>query len=220
MKKVITLGAKRYSDWIFNEYELIPGDLERIKDADLIVFTGGSDVDPMMYGHKKHKKTYSDPIRDKNELNIFMEAVSHGIPMLGICRGSQFLTACQANGYVIQDVAEHAMSGFHKIKFNDDIVLPISSTHHQMMYPFDVENHEILAWAFPRRSYYYDIDEDEIMKLPDDKEPEVVFYPDTKCFCIQGHPEMMSTISPVSIKLKNLIFEKLFNEKNSSIRNT
>lgn len=58
-----------------------------IEQADLVCFTGGADVSPEMYGHKKHPTTYNDPLRDLIESQIFRDCRKRDIPMVGICRG-------------------------------------------------------------------------------------------------------------------------------------
>lgn len=69
-----------------------------------------------------------------------------------------------------------------------------SSTHHQMMFPFNI-NHHLLAWAVDRAEVYCDYGK----KLPIKEgfhrnvkwqvEPEIVWFPDTRSLSIQGHPE-------------------------------
>lgn len=207
--KILILGANRYADWFIGLYDSLPETLASVEKADLIIFTGGSDVHPAMYKHKKHSTTYSDKDRDLKEHLIYAKALENKIPMLGICRGSQFLTACQKGGCLIQNVSGHASGGMHEIIFNDGEKFWITSTHHQMMYPFDVENYELIAWASPKLSEKYEFGDKTLYTLPLEKEPEIVFYPDTKCFCIQGHPEMMNATGNTCNKLKELIRKKL-----------
>lgn len=59
----------------------------KIEQADLVLFTGGEDVDPSLYGEKENYTTQSNIIRDKKEIEIYKKALSLGKNMLGICRG-------------------------------------------------------------------------------------------------------------------------------------
>jgi|AntRauTorcE11898_2_1112593.scaffolds.fasta_scaffold00321_31 GMP synthase-like glutamine amidotransferase len=153
------------------------------EEADIIMFSGGADVNPAMYNQNRHKTTGVSFARDAKDTELF-ESFPH-TPKVGICRGSQFLTV-MAGGSLVQDCDNHAMAGTHEIQFTDGEVMNITSTHHQMMYPFLV-SHSILARA--ARSTYHKNGEDENMKMPFD--PEIVYYPEINSFCIQGHPEMM-----------------------------
>lgn len=56
--------------------------------ADLVQFTGGSDVSPHLYG-EKNVASYTSPRRDEEEVAIFNAVSAMGIPMAGICRSKQ-----------------------------------------------------------------------------------------------------------------------------------
>jgi gamma-glutamyl-gamma-aminobutyrate hydrolase PuuD len=84
------------------------------KEADLIQFTGGADVSPMLYGEPKHPRTYCDPNRDQHEANIFWNNIDK--PKAGICRGGQFLNV-MSGGSMWQDVDNHAIGGTHAAVF-------------------------------------------------------------------------------------------------------
>jgi gamma-glutamyl-gamma-aminobutyrate hydrolase PuuD len=168
------------------------------------MFTGGEDVTPSLYGAKQHPTTYSNLSRDLEEKAVF-EKVKPTQLCIGICRGAQFL--CVMNGgKLIQNVNNHAQFGTHPIrglKYSDD--WEITSTHHQMQYPFNLEESQyaILYYA-PRRSQYY---EGEGIQEPI-IEPEIVLYKvegKPKCLAIQGHPEMMRSESPTLEMLNKLV---------------
>jgi gamma-glutamyl-gamma-aminobutyrate hydrolase PuuD len=60
--------------------------------ADGIILTGGGDVNPARYGEKPHKEVYgTSEQRDKLEFWLVARARERGIPIMGICRGSQVL---------------------------------------------------------------------------------------------------------------------------------
>ena len=59
---------------------------------DGILFSGGSDLDPALYGQRWHPMAKPvDPRRQKWELALLAEAESRGMPILGICLGCQLL---------------------------------------------------------------------------------------------------------------------------------
>ncbi len=65
----------------------------RVLDAiDGIVFTGGSDIDPELYGQPAHAETIGlVRHRDDAEFALMGAALDHDLPMLAICRGMQVL---------------------------------------------------------------------------------------------------------------------------------
>lgn len=82
MKKVYVVGPeKSYSKWIQN-HELT----DNLEEADIVMFTGGEDVDPSLYGSKRHPTTYSNIHRDLEEKEIFERVKPHQL-CIGICRG-------------------------------------------------------------------------------------------------------------------------------------
>ena len=87
------------------------------------------------------------------------------------------------------------------------MVYQITSTHHQMQYPFDMpkEHYTILYYAqeIPSRVQGDGVYSNVVCGY----EPEVVLYTvpnKPKCLAIQGHPEMMPD-SPVAKMLTKLI---------------
>ena len=64
---------------------------ELVDRLDGIVLTGGrSNIEPHHYGGEPFRPdTYRDPIRDSTTLPLVRAAVSHGVPIFGICRGIQ-----------------------------------------------------------------------------------------------------------------------------------
>jgi putative glutamine amidotransferase len=198
VKKVYVVGGDTYyANWI-KDHELV----DNLDDANIILFTGGEDVDPSIYGKEKHPRTYSNIERDLAEKEIF-EKIKPNQLALGICRGSQLLTALNG-GILVQDCTNHATLGTHLIT-NGEYMFDITSTHHQMMYPFNLNynDYDILYWTSMRLSDYYD--GDGIGRVP--KEPEVVYYHingKPKSLAIQGHPEIMREDAP-AIEILNKI---------------
>lgn len=194
-----------YATWL-DDIEIV----DSIEDADLVIFEGGADVTPALYDEVPHATTNSDTARDLREISIFESATRLNKSILSICRGAQFCTVMNG-GKLIQNVSNHAMWGTHKIELNNGKVIAITSTHHQMMYPFNLnpKEYQIIATSYPKRSDYYQTGFGEYMNEDIPVEPEIVFYPKTKCLCVQGHPEMMSSNSEAVIEVKRLIEELL-----------
>ena len=56
------------------------------EEADIVIFTGGEDVDPSLYHEEKHPTTYSNLNRDLYERDKF-EHIKPNQLAIGICRG-------------------------------------------------------------------------------------------------------------------------------------
>lgn len=151
------------------------------KPPNLVVFTGGEDIDPSWYGEPKYFRTHSHYKRDQREM-LYYESFLE-VPKVGICRGGQFLNV-MSGGSMWQHVAGH--TDHHKMI---DLLftkseLKVPSTHHQMMLPS--KDGFILAVAKVAKDHV------SCAKEPPDKpkyDPEVVWYPKTNSLCYQSHPE-------------------------------
>lgn len=153
---------------------------------DLVVFTGGADVTPALYGDHKHQQTFNQPDRDEQEGNVFDFCRYHAIPMVGICRGAQFLNV-KSGGRMYQHVEKHAVYAGHSITdVESGEVVHVSSTHHQMMMPGAGAVLVATAALGGSREWY---DGQHFKRDVSKEDIEVVFYPETKCLCFQPHPE-------------------------------
>ena len=60
--------------------------VDNIEDAAIVLFTGGEDVSPRLYGRERLDCTYSNIERDKKEMAIFKKVQPSQI-CVGVCRG-------------------------------------------------------------------------------------------------------------------------------------
>ncbi|MDG4823631.1 gamma-glutamyl-gamma-aminobutyrate hydrolase family protein [Asanoa sp. WMMD1127] len=67
-------------------------DVDALDGLDGIVFTGGSDVDPALYGEQAHPTTVVKSERDAAELLLLRAALAADLPVLAICRGMQLMS--------------------------------------------------------------------------------------------------------------------------------
>jgi putative glutamine amidotransferase len=75
-----------------------------LEDLDGVLLSGGEDVDPAHYGEERHPKVNAvTPEHDAFELALARAALEQGVPILGICRGSQVLAVADG-GALVQDV--------------------------------------------------------------------------------------------------------------------
>jgi len=74
------------------------------ESVDGVLFTGGPDVDPILYGEEPLPKQGGiEPMRDDFEFKLAKIALDGPKPVFGICRGLQVLNAA-AGGTLIQDI--------------------------------------------------------------------------------------------------------------------
>ena len=103
-----------------------------IDEADVVVFIGGADVDPSLYGQKALPTTYTAVNRDKVEILAYEQALAKNKFMFGICRGAQFLHVMNG-GELWQDVNRHAGPDHWIVDLDDDFRILSNSLHHQMI---------------------------------------------------------------------------------------
>jgi putative glutamine amidotransferase len=73
---------------------------------DALILTGGSDIDPTVYGAEAGAETERPwPERDRFELALTREAIGREIPVLGVCRGMQLLNVARG-GTLVQHLPE------------------------------------------------------------------------------------------------------------------
>src|SRR3954469_16548195 len=116
-----------------------------------VIFSGGGDLDPELYGADAHPATDTPkPWRDKPELELLQAALARDMPVLAICRGSQLLNVARG-GDLVQHLPEVVGHDRHKHRpgyFSDHDVsiaqesrlgellgehAPVKSHHHQGM---------------------------------------------------------------------------------------
>jgi putative glutamine amidotransferase len=65
---------------------------ETLDSLDAIIFTGGNDIDPSVYGAETDPETTGTMrLRDDAELALMEGALGRDMPVLGICRGMQLI---------------------------------------------------------------------------------------------------------------------------------
>lgn len=176
-----------------------------IDEADIVVFTGGEDIGTNLYNQKKNAYTTAPNVeRDRYEARMFEKAVVGNKFIIGICRGAQ-LACVLSGGSLIQHCPHHRHGGHHIKDYISQQIYFVNSIHHQMMDPYALlsSEYEIIAYCLKKykttiKPSYIGEHGMEIIRnnefltdLPNFMEPELVYFPHTKSFCIQYHPEMM-----------------------------
>ena len=103
-------------------------DCDRLLElCDGVLFTGGQDVDPALYGEPVLECCKElCPARDRLETAMLQAAMEKKLPILGICRGLQFINAA-LGGSLWQDLAAQRPG----------------SRNHRMERPYDRTEHDV-----------------------------------------------------------------------------
>lgn len=130
-----------------------PAAVERLRELDGLLLTGGADVDPAWYHEQPAGSEPPDRARDHLELAQLALAREAGLPILGICRGAQLLNVA-FGGSLVQHLPssplhaaaeltgpsrEHgvcvsagsALAGILGLTAADQPVVAVNSRHHQ-----------------------------------------------------------------------------------------
>jgi gamma-glutamyl-gamma-aminobutyrate hydrolase PuuD len=187
-----------------------------VDKADLVCFTGGADVSPVLYKDAAHAMTHYDHWRDSKEQRLFETCKEKGLPMVGICRGGQFLNV-MSGGRMYQHVSRHTGS-HHLTDLQTGDVIYVTSTHHQMMMPGKDALLVASANLGGTREWL-----DGVVERRDvsGEDIEVVYYPETNCLCFQPHPEFTAPgyenmFNYFGSCLSNYLIKERVNDQDSS----
>lgn len=127
---------------------------ELLNRLDGVLFTGGGDISPEMYGQPDHSSIEGiDPDRDQVELMMITQAIQKGLPLMGICRGLQIINVALGGDLYADILEQHAQPLKHQyypdypgeylahevsieqasmlVKVFPDARVPVNSLHHQ-----------------------------------------------------------------------------------------
>lgn len=182
-----------------------------IKMCDGFLFTGGHDVSPELYNEKPLDGLVSSCMkRDRMELYILKKAIQLDKPILGICRGIQFINAA-LGGTLYQDLPT---------QYETEI------EHHQNP-PYDVPVHKvnvikdsplykcINSELLDVNSYHHQAVKDlapnlKVMAVSEDGLVEAVYKPEQKfLWAVQWHPEFSYKTDDNSRKIFKAFIEAI-----------
>lgn len=193
-----------------------------VEEADIVVFTGGADVYPGIYGEAVDPaiRCSYNHARDTNDLMVYNCALDKF--KVGICRGGQLLNVL-SGGKLWYDVDGHAGSPHLAYEPTEDGKLKkpiiVTSTHHQQFikgvdgevflvaYQSSIKVNANDQWMLDaekrKPSYVHDQNNYSITDEEDDLEG--IYYAKTGSMCFQPHPEYGEKGS----EMRKFFFEKL-----------
>lgn len=208
IKYFISGGSRFGEPTVLNKYGFEQA--EDMASCDFVVFTGGADINPALYGEMAHHTTYYTNARDTREIADYRQAIDLGKAFLGICRGAQLLNVL-AGGKLYQDIGHPSV---HEIVTDTGERFLSNSVHHQMMRPGP--GAIIKAWAQNLSKGHFYMREDGLEgNDPDvEQEPEIVVYPERRMVLVQGHPEF-SHSDPALHTFRQFVFNLVKEQQNA-----
>lgn len=106
--------------------------------SNLIIFSGGEDINPKIYG-EVNRFSYFNDSRDSEELKILEKAINDNKKILGVCRGHQLINA-YLGGKLIQDLNYYKFyhNSYHNLEILEENSIVnkffsdgVNSMHHQ-----------------------------------------------------------------------------------------
>ena len=158
----------------------------QVVKPNLILLTGGNDI--LSSGHE------SVPVRDRNavEEKLLEYALGNTIPVVGVCRGFQFLNA-------------YLEGGMHRVPGH-------IATYHEVFFPGDLDRKPVCKV----NSYHsFAVSEDEVatglrpVLMDCDNNVEAVIHSDLPWVAVMWHPERQCEDGSANIWLKEQILRIL-----------
>lgn len=156
-----------------------------------ILLTGGHDVDPKIYGEEPIPKCGAACVeRDSMEKELLDQALERDMPVLGICRGIQFMNA-YLGGTLYQDLptqfdskVEHHMSPPYDVPVHSVSVLEDSALYKLL------NTDKLAVNSYHHQAIKDKADRLKVMALSEDGLIEAVEMPDKRfVWAVQWHPE-------------------------------
>jgi len=191
----------------YDMYSLgIDSALELLRNCDGLLLTGGEDINPIYYGCEFDSLKCDQPnnYRDSLELLLIENALTHNMPIMGICRGLQLLNV-YFGGTLIFDIptdydtiVKHRQPAYNPARHNVNIME--GSLMHQITYALEGNtnsNHhqgiDGLAPLLSGATYTQDGLIESIELTNRNNKPYL--------FAVQWHPERMNYSNPLSGEL-------------------
>jgi putative glutamine amidotransferase len=88
----------------------LTGDItpDLLNKLDGVLFTGGGDIDPDLYGQAPHPLAGEiDADRDRQEIQLISQVIEKGLPFFGICRGLQIINVALGGDLYVDILDQH-----------------------------------------------------------------------------------------------------------------
>lgn len=180
---------------------------EIVSRVDGVMFTGGQDIEPAIYGAQKSGLCGAvSERRDEAEMLIMQEAFRQGKPIFGICRGVQLINAA-FGGTLYQDIGD---------EYGEHVEHSVVNVYGNKVHSVNIEENTVLykllgGKRFDVNSHHHQAVKDvapgfEVMARSDDGIIEAIRYCGDKfVWGVQWHPEFDYKIEINGRILKNFV---------------
>jgi len=168
-----------------------------------VILTGGNDINPLLYGSQLQNEDYSED-RDNTEKKLMEIALNRKLPLLGICRGAQFINV-YFGGSLIQNIKAKTevnhVATTHKIQITDEKTAKFFNEKEFAVNSF--HNHGIMEDTLSSKLKEFAITKDGII--------EGIYHPKHPIAGVLWHPERPNSDKETDKKLvEAFINRKLF----------
>ena len=190
---------------------LPPGD-ERMHAVlpvlDAVVFSGGGDLDPALYGGRNHHTVYMvDPERDRAELDLARRIFDLGVPTLAICRGAQLMNVCEGGTLIEHLPDEVGETVIHRAPPREPVPHPVLVERgSRLAGVLGSTDFSCLSWhhqAIRRVAPGFEV----VARAPDGTIEGMERPSHPWLFAIQWHPELTAAEDPVQQRLFDALVE-------------
>lgn len=165
--------------------------LGELMSCQALIFPGGGDIDPQLYGAPNKGSVHIDTELDLLQLRAFGQALQSNIPVLGICKGMQLINI-GLGGTLTQHLPTHHLH----TDSNRDLM-------HSTIVSKDSFLYELYGSSFPVNSKHHQAVDKPGNRLipvqwcPKDSCIEAICHSYLPVFGVQWHPERLpSAVSP------------------------
>ncbi len=218
MKKIV-IGItdcskyKNYEHWFHDDenVEVIKlsyheNNFDEIEKCNGIVFTGGEDVNPRLYNQPEFLMYCNpkdiDEKRDEFEWKIMQHTEENQRPLLGICRGLQFVNVF-FGGTLVPDIAAFGKFNHSKFKGGADRIHNVEVDSNSLLYKIvgqhtgEINSAHHQSADMPGFGLVVNaLSPDGIIEGMERKEPEVKSF----LLLVQWHPERMADLEDIFSK--------------------
>ncbi len=175
-----------------------------------ILLTGGQDVNPVLYGESVINDTVSFcNERDSMEKTVFKNALEKDLPVLGICRGIQFINAF-LGGSLYQDIPCQKPSSVnhHQSPPYDKPVHKVSVSEESSLYNL-IKKNSLSVNSYHHQAVKEPADTLKVMAVSEDGIIEAVEMPEKRfVWGVQWHPEFSHKVDEDSKKIfKEFVYQ-------------
>ena len=157
-----------------------------------IILSGGNDIDPVSFGLEKEEGLSLALERDRVEKGMLEHALENSLPVLGICRGMQFLNV-------------YFGGKLSRVEHPPRVIHEISIQVYQETFGEKVEVNSYHGWGIKEDDISSKL---KVLAVSEDGVVEGIYHPSLPIAGIQWHPERDSPDDAFNAKIINAFLNR------------